>query len=62
MGHGYEPDFGGDKAQDRLILAGSRLSGGILGACLPGGFPPLQICPQGFGQPLFPPLGLGQGF
>jgi len=45
MGHGYEADFGGDKAQDRLILAGVGLSGGIIGVCLPDRFPALEIRP-----------------
>ena len=62
MGHGYEADFGGDKAQDRLILAGVWLSGGILGACVLGRFPALEICPQRLGQPLFAALSLSQRF
>jgi hypothetical protein len=62
MGHGYEADFGGDKAQARLILARVGLSGSILGACLPGRFPALEICPQGLGQPLFAALGFRQRF
>jgi hypothetical protein len=57
MGHGYEPEFGGGKARDRLILAVVGLSGGILLTRPPHSFPALKICPQCFRQPLLALLG-----
>ncbi len=62
MGHGYGPEFGGDKAWFRLIPAGVGLSGGIAAAIRPHSFPALKICPQGLGPALLPALCLRGGF
>jgi len=58
MGHGYEPEFVGDKAFARLILAVLGLSGDIHRGRLPARLSAPKVRAQRFSQLCLPALRL----